>query len=190
MDAPEDMTTEPKEPYLPPEASAADPAAMPTASAVVPENPLDAQIGQLQAQIAELNDAFLRARAESENTRRRADEEVAKARKFAVESFAESMLPVADSLQAAIAQPDANTAQVLEGVHATLRQLQAALERNRVVEVAPPAGTKFDPHQHQAISVVPAEQEANTVVAVLQKGYLIADRVLRPALVTVAAPKQ
>jgi molecular chaperone GrpE len=74
-------------------------------------------------------------------------------------------------------------------VHATLRQLAAALERNKVIEVAPPPGTKFDPHQHQAISVVPAEQEANTVVAVLQKGYLIADRVLRPALVTVAAPK-
>ena len=79
--------------------------------------------------------------------------------------------------------------QVLEGVHATLRQLSAALERNKVSEVAPPAGTKFDPHQHQAISVVPVDQEANTVVAVLQKGYLIADRVLRPALVTVAGPK-
>ena len=76
-----------------------------------------------------------------------------------------------------------------EGVHATLRQLTQALERNKVVEINPPAGTKFDPHQHQAIRVVPAEQEANTVVAVLQKGYLIADRVLRPALVTVAAPK-
>ena len=84
---------------------------------------------------------------------------------------------------------EANTAQVLEGVHATLRQLSAALERNKVSEVAPPAGTKFDPHQHQAISVVPVDQEANTVVAVLQKGYLIADRVLRPALVTVAGPK-
>ena len=78
---------------------------------------------------------------------------------------------------------------MLEGVHATLRQLSAALERNKVVPIAPPPATKFDPHQHQAISVVPADQEANTVVAVLQKGYLINDRVLRPALVTVAAPK-
>ena len=78
---------------------------------------------------------------------------------------------------------------LLEGTHATLRQLTAALERNKVVVIAPPAGTRFDPHQHQAISVVPADQEANTVVAVLQKGYLIADRVLRPALVTVTAPK-
>jgi molecular chaperone GrpE len=78
---------------------------------------------------------------------------------------------------------------MLEGVHATLRQLAAALERNKVLPIAPPAGTKFDPHQHQAISMVPAEQDANTVVTVLQKGYLIAERVLRPALVTVAAPK-
>jgi molecular chaperone GrpE len=85
--------------------------------------------------------------------------------------------------------PNASTEQVLEGVHATLRQLSAALERNKVLQIAPPAGTKFDPHQHQAISMVPAEQEANTVVAVLQKGYLISERVLRPALVTVAAPK-
>ena len=94
-----------------------------------------------------------------------------------------------DSLQAAIALPEAKTETVLEGVHATLRQLTSALERNRVTQIAPPAGTKFDPHQHQAISVVPADQEANTVVAVLQKGYLIAERVLRPALVTVAGPK-
>jgi len=85
--------------------------------------------------------------------------------------------------------PDAPVAQVLEGVHATLRQLTAALERNKVLVIAPPPGTKFDPHQHQAISVVPAEHEAGSVVTVLQKGYLIADRVLRPALVTVAAPK-
>jgi molecular chaperone GrpE len=156
---------------------------------VQPETTAEVQLSELQARFTALNDAFLRAKAEAENVRRRAEEEMSKARKFAVESFAESLLPVMDSLQAAIAQPEANTAQVLEGVHATLRQLSAALERNKVVEVAPPAGTRFDPHQHQAISMVPAEQEANTVVAVLQKGYLIADRVLRPALVTVAAPK-
>jgi molecular chaperone GrpE len=92
-------------------------------------------------------------------------------------------------MQAAIAMPDAKAETVLEGVHATLRQLSQALERNKVIQIAPPAGTKFDPHQHQAISMVSAEQDANTVVAVLQKGYLINDRVLRPALVTVAAPK-
>ncbi|HEY9067546.1 MAG TPA: nucleotide exchange factor GrpE [Burkholderiaceae bacterium] len=156
--------------------------------AAVPEA-VDAAIqklAELEARHAEVSDAYLRAKAEAENTRRRADEEVAKARKFAVEGFAESLLPVKDSLEAAIAMPDAKVEQVLEGVHATLRQLSAALERNRVVEINPGAGTKFDPHQHQAISVVQAPQEPNTVVAVLQKGYLIADRVLRPALVTVS----
>ncbi len=160
------------------------------ASAVQQEPSAAARSGQadLEARHAELSDAYLRAKAEIENTRRRGEEEIGKARKFAVESFAESLLPVKDSLEAAIATPEARPEQILEGVHATLRQLTAALERNKVVEVNPPAGTRFDPHQHQAISVVPAAQEPNTVVAVLQKGYLIADRVLRPALVTVSAP--
>jgi molecular chaperone GrpE len=145
------------------------------------------KFAELEARHAEVSDAYLRAKAEAENTRRRADEEVSKARKFAIEGFADSLLPVKDSLEAAIAMPSATPEQLLEGVHATLRQLSNALERNKVIEISPPAGTKFDPHQHQAISVVPGtQQEANTVVAVLQKGYLIADRVLRPALVTVA----
>ena len=147
------------------------------------------RLAELEARHAEVSDAFLRAKAEVENTRRRAEEEVSKARKYAVESFAESLVPVKDSLEAAIAMPDAPVEKVLEGVHATLRQLASALERNKVLEINPATGSKFDPHQHQAISMVPAEQEANTVVAVLQKGYLISDRVLRPALVTVAAPK-
>jgi molecular chaperone GrpE len=150
---------------------------------------LQTQFAELQAKHSEVADAYLRAKAEAENTRRRADEEISKARKFAIESFADSVLPVKDSLEAAIALQGATNEQLLEGVHATLRQLAAALERNKVLVIAPPVGTKFDPHQHQAISMVPAEQDANTVVAVLQKGYLIADRVLRPALVTVAAPK-
>ena len=151
------------------------------------------RLAELEAKHASVSDAYLRAKAEAENTRRRAEEEMSKARKFAVEGFAESLLPVCDSLEAAIAQQHsdkpATPEQMLEGVHATLRQLLGALERNKVMPINPPAGTKFDPHQHQAISMVPADQEANTVVTVLQKGYLIADRVLRPALVTVAAPK-
>ena len=106
-----------------------------------------------------------------------------------VEGFAESLLPVIDSLEAGLAIPNATIEQIREGSEATLRQLKSALERNKVVEINPAAGTKFDPAQHQAISMVPAEQEANTVVTVLQKGFLIAERVLRPALVTVAAPK-
>jgi len=147
----------------------------------------EARLQELEAKHAEVSDAYLRAKAEAENARRRADDEIAKARKYAVEAFADSLLPVKDSLEAALAVPDAKPEQMLEGVHATLRQLVSALERNKVAEINPSAGTKFDPHQHQAISVVPAAQEPNTVVAVLQKGYLIADRVLRPALVTVAA---
>ncbi|MBK9133671.1 MAG: nucleotide exchange factor GrpE [Betaproteobacteria bacterium] len=147
------------------------------------------ELAELKARHAEVSDAYLRAKAEGENIRRRAEEDVAKARKFAIEAFAESLLPVKDSLEAAVAQPKASNEQLLEGVHVTLRQLAGALERNKVVQVAPPAGTKFDPHQHQAISMVPADQEPNTVVTVLQKGYLINERVLRPALVTVAAPK-
>ena len=147
----------------------------------------ETRLQELEAKHAEVADAYLRAKAEAENTRRRADDEIAKARKYAVEGFADSLLPVKDSLEAAIALPDASPEQMLEGVHATLRQLISALERNKVVEINPGAGTKFDPHQHQAISVVPAAQDPNTVVAVLQKGYLIADRVLRPALVTVTS---
>jgi molecular chaperone GrpE len=150
---------------------------------------LQAQLAELQAKAAELGEQYLRAQAEMQNTRRRADEEMSKARKFAVESFADSLLPVADSLEASLQVKDASPEVIREGAEATLRQLKAALERNKVIAIDPPAGTKFDPHQHQAISAVPAEQEPNTVVTVLQKGYSIADRILRPALVTVTAPK-
>jgi molecular chaperone GrpE len=184
MTSPQNATENPNDV---PAADAAD------AAAAMPAEPApasaEARLAELSARHAEVSDAYLRAKAEAENTRRRAEEEMSKARKFAIESFAESLLPVADSLTAAIAIQNATPEQLLEGVHATLRQLTQALERNKVVAIAPPAGTRFDPHQHQAISMVPAEQEPNTVVAVLQKGYLIAERVLRPALVTVSAPK-
>lgn len=152
-------------------------------------NRLQGELAELKAKSADLADQFLRAKAEAENARRRAEDEVAKARKFGIESFAENLLPVCDSLDAALAIENATAEQLREGSDATLRQLMSALERNKVVIVNPEAGTKFDPHQHQAISMVPADQEANTVVSVLQKGYLIFDCVLRPALVTVAAPK-
>ena len=149
---------------------------------------LQARLAELQAKNAEIGEQYLRSQAEMQNTRRRADEEISKARKYAVESFADSLLPVADSLEASLAVKDASPQVIREGAEATLRQLKAALERNKVLEIDPPAGTRFDPHRHQAISVAPADQEANTVVTVLQKGYSIADRVLRPALVTVTAP--
>ena len=143
----------------------------------------------LQAKCNDLADQYLRAKADAENARRRAEEEVSKARKFGVESFAESLLPVADSLEAGLAIKDGTAEQFREGSDATLRQLLAALERNKVLAINPAAGDPFNPHLHQAISMVPADQDANTVVSVLQKGYSIAERVLRPALVTVAAPK-
>jgi molecular chaperone GrpE len=150
---------------------------------------VEAALAEAQAKIAELQESFLRAKAETENVRRRAQEDVSKAHKFAIESFAEHLLPVADSLEAAVAHSSDDLQKVREGVELTLRQLSGALEKGRVVAINPPAGEKFDPHRHQAISMVPAEQEPNTIVSVLQKGFVIADRVLRPALVTVAQPK-
>ncbi len=147
----------------------------------------EAEIAKLQASIAELKDQVLRATAAAENTRRRADDDLAKTRKFAVEGFAESLLPVLDSMDAALGVESASIEQMREGVQATQAQLLQALERNKVVAVAPAPGEKFDPNMHQAISMVPAAQEANTVVTVLQKGYMIAERVLRPALVTVSS---
>jgi molecular chaperone GrpE len=149
---------------------------------------VDAALAEAQAKVADLQESFLRAKAETENVRRRAQEDVAKAHKFAIETFAEHLLPVIDSLEAAVAHSSDDLVKVREGVELTLRQLAGALEKGRVIAINP-VGEKFDPHRHQAISMVPAEQEPNTVVAVLQKGYVISDRVLRPALVTVAQPK-
>ena len=139
------------------------------------------------AEAADNHERYLRAVAEGENIRRRAQEDVAKAHKFAVESFAEALVPVVDSLEKALEVQAASAEQLREGVEITLRQLRAAFDKNRLVEINP-AGQKFDPHRHQAIATVPAPEgvPANHVVAVMQKGWLIADRVLRPALVTVA----
>ena len=184
QDASQPTSTAQQAPVSPEEAEAA--AAAQEADALVA---LTQELAQLKAQNVDLADQYLRAKAEAENARRRAEDEITKARKFAVESFAESLLAVADSLEAGLAIQEASREQLREGTEATLKQLKSALERHKVVEIAPAAGARFDPHQHQAISVVPANQEPNTVVMVLQKGYLIAERVLRPALVTVAAPR-
>lgn len=154
---------------------------------VDPQATLEQALAAAQAQVQEHYDNLLRAQAEMENVRRRAQEEVAKARKFGIESFAEGLVPVKDSLEAALSQADQSADDMRAGIETTLKQLTAAFERNHLTEIAPAAGEKFDPHHHQAIATVPAEQDANTVVTVLQKGYLIADRVLRPALVTVAS---
>lgn len=148
-----------------------------------------AELEGLRTQNAELSDQFLRAKADMENTRRRAEDDVAKARKFSIEAFAQDLLAVADSLDAALVIENATAEQLQEGTRATQSQLLAVFERNKLSPINPQQGEKFDPHQHQAISAVPSEQEPNTVVSVLQKGYQIADRVLRPALVMVAAGK-
>jgi molecular chaperone GrpE len=171
------------------DASAVDGTAPPATAEPDALQALQAELAALKAQNTELSDQFLRAKAEAENARRRADDEVSKARKFAVEGLAESLLPVADSLEAGLAIQEASAQQIREGAEATLKQLQSALARHKVLPIEPEAGVRFDPHVHQAISMVPADQEPNTVVTVLQKGYQIAERVLRPALVTVAAPR-
>lgn len=161
-----------------------------TAAEPVSQEPtLEQQLAAAQAKIAEMQDAFLRAKADGENIRRRAQEDISKAHKFAVESFAEAMVPVKDSLEMALALDTPAVESLKEGVEMTLKQLSSAFEKNKLTEISPQPGDKLDPMKHQAISMVPAEQDANTVVTVLQKGYMISDRLLRPALVTVAQAK-
>jgi molecular chaperone GrpE len=150
---------------------------------------IEQQLAVAQTKIAEMQDQFLRAKAEGENIRRRASDDIAKAHKFAIEGFAEHLIPVADSLYAALAVEVADSVALKEGLEITLKQLISAFDKGRLIEVNPSAGDKFDPHAHQAISMVASDQEPNTVVSVLQRGYLISDRVLRPALVTVSQAK-
>ncbi len=156
------------------------------ATAAEQENPLQAKLAAAESKAAEMQDAYLRAMAESENIRRRAQEDISRAHKFAVENFAESLLAVKDSLEMALIIETPSIESLKQGVEMTLKQLSAAFEKNKLVEVSPAVGEKLDPMKHQAVSAVPAQQDANTVVAVLQKGYTISDRLLRPALVTVA----
>jgi molecular chaperone GrpE len=141
-----------------------------------------------ELQAAEHHDAWLRAKAETENMRRRAAEDVDKARKFAVENFASELLAVKDSLEAALAVESPSVENLKDGVDLTLKQLVAAFDRFKLHDIDP-MGEKFDPHQHQAIQMVESDQPANTVVTVLQKGYRLHERTLRPALVMVAKGK-
>lgn len=150
---------------------------------------LEEQLAASQQLVQELQDNFLRAKAETENARRRAQDDIARAHKFAIESFAEALVPVKDSLEMALQVEAPSVESLKQGVEMTLKQLTAAFEKNRLLEIKPQPGDKLDPMKHQAISMVPADQEPNTVVGVLQKGYLISDRLLRPALVTVAQEK-
>lgn len=160
-----------------------------TVAATPAEPTLEAKLAAAEAKAAEMQDAFLRAKAEAENMRRRAQEDITRAHKFAIESFAEALVPVMDSLEMALKVETPSVNSLKEGVEMTLKQLSSAFEKNRLLELNPKAGDKLDPTKHQAISMVPADQEANTIVSVLQKGYMIAERLLRPALVTVAQEK-
>jgi len=147
------------------------------------EQPVEQQLADALARIEQQREAMLRVAADAENARKRAQAEASTAQKYALERFAESLLPALDSLEAAIKTAD------LSGVELTLRQLKSALEKAHVREVEPLPGERFDPHRHQAMAAVEADAEPNTVVATLQKGYLLHDRVLRPALVSVAKPR-
>jgi molecular chaperone GrpE len=150
---------------------------------------LEELLRKAELQVQEHREAWLRAKAETDNMRKRADAEVANARKFGVESFANALLPVKDSLEAALAVENDTVESLRTGVEITLRQLAAAFDKFNLTEIDP-QGQKFDPHRHEAMTMVQSDAEPNTVVQVLQKGYALHDRVIRPALVSVAAPKQ
>lgn len=168
------------------EADGTAPAAAQPAGESVPSIEELLKKAELAAQ--EHHDAWLRAKAEADNIRRRAQIEVANAHKYALENFAGELLPVKDSLEAALASETPAVEGLKSGVELTLKQLQSVFDKFNLVEINP-ARQKFDPHRHQAISAIESDAEPNTVLQVLQKGYLLNDRVLRPALVTVAKSK-
>jgi molecular chaperone GrpE len=147
---------------------------------------LDELLAEAQSKLDEQRDAWLRALADAENARKRAQADIAQARKYAAERVVEDLLPVMDSLEAALGAAGASPDALRSGVELTHRQLRQAFERAGVAEVNPAPGQRFDPHRHQAMAAVEADQEPNTVLAVMQKGYTLHDRVVRPALVTVA----
>jgi molecular chaperone GrpE len=151
------------------------------------ENPpadksLEALLAETQAKLEQQREQMMRAVAEAENTRKRVQAEAASAQKYALERFANGLLPVLDSLEAAVKSAD------VSGVELILRQLVGALDKANIREINPVSGERFDPYRHQAMAAVESGSDPNTVVSVLQKGYALADRVLRPALVTVAKP--
>ena len=186
------MTQENQNPSTEQENTAADPQAQASEDTAPTEAEVktpEQEIAELNQKLTEMQDSYLRAKAEGENIRRRAAEDVSKAHKFAIESFAEHLVPVTDSLYAALNAEAVDAKAFKEGLEITLKQLLSVFEKGRMSEINPAVGDKFDPHHHQAIASVPSDQEANTVVSVLQRGYSIADRILRPALVTVSAPK-
>jgi molecular chaperone GrpE len=171
---------EPQSQKIPPEAGAAG---------GQPGLPAEDPLAQARAKAEEHREAWMRALADADNARKRAQAEIAQARKFAAERVVEDLFPVMDSLEAALAQDAADPAAVRAGVELTRKQLQNALEKAGVSAISADPGQKFDPYRHQAMAALESDQEPNTVLAVLQKGYALHDRVVRPALVTVAKAK-
>jgi molecular chaperone GrpE len=144
------------------------------------------RLAEAESKLAAEREKMLRALAEAENVRKRAQAEAATSRRYALEDFAAQLLPVADSLEAALANEQATREALRDGVQLTLKQLRAALEKASIREINPAVGERFDPHRHHAMAAVEAQSEPNTIVAVMQKGYSLHDRVLRPALVAVS----
>jgi len=168
-----------------PIAGEATPDVVPAAPPVDPAPDIEALLRKAEEEAAELKDAWLRARADVENVRKQAANDLARARKYAIETFASDLLQVKDALESALAAKDATAETLRSGAELTLRQLTAACEKAQIAEVDP-AGEKFDPHQHMAMTTVDSPEPPNTVVRVFQKGYRLQDRILRPALVAVA----
>jgi molecular chaperone GrpE len=159
------------------------------AEAAEPAPHLAALLKEAEDEAARLKDAWLRAKAETENVRKQAQNDLSKAHKYAIERFAQDLLTVKDALELSLATPNATIETLKDGVELTLKNLNAAFDKAQIVEINP-AGEKYDPHRHQAMTMIESGEPPGTVVQVFQKGYLLNDRVLRPALVAVAGPKQ
>lgn len=158
----------------------------PGAEAPPPSRSLEDLLAEAETKLQDQKDAWLRALADAENARKRAQADIANAHKYGVERIAEALVPVMDSLQAALSDASSDQSTLRSGVELTAKQLQAAFEKVGLAEINPAPREKFDPHYHQAMSAVEADADPNTVVQVMQKGYRLHDRLVRPALVTVA----
>jgi len=169
--------------------SEAGPVAAKQASAADPAPDLGDLLRKAEDEAAGLKDAWLRARAETENVRRQAQNDVAKAYKYAIERFAQELLTVKDALELTLATPASTNDTLKDGVELTLKNLKAAFDKSQISEIDP-LNEKYDPHRHQAMTMLESDQPAGTVVQVFQKGYLLNDRVLRPALVAVAKARE
>lgn len=172
-----------------PESESTQPPAANADAAIEEGKSLDQLLAEAQAKIEEQREAWLRALADTDNARKRAQAEIALARKYAIERIVEDLLPVVDSLEAALAAKSADSDSLRSGVELTLKLLRSAFERTDVTEISPAVGERFDPYRHQAMAAVESEAAPNTLVAVMKKGYALHDRVLRAALVTVAKPR-